>query len=69
MEGLSYGTRFVCFRLDGKLIGVLMADLLPDTWGSIYSLYDPALVDKKAGTFMYTQGLHLAKTWYVAVLI
>jgi len=60
---MAYGSRYVCFRLDGKLIGVMVADLLPNVWGGLYILYDPDYAQKKIGTYLYAQGMHLAKLW------
>ena len=42
-------TRFICFRLEQKLLAVAVVDLLPKGLSAIYTFFDPAYDVKKPG--------------------
>lgn len=44
-------TRFYGMYLDGRLVGVAVADLIDDGLSAIYTFYDPDLQDRSLGTF------------------
>ncbi len=44
-------TRFYGMFLDGRLVGVAVADLIDDGLSAIYTFYDPDLQDRSLGTF------------------
>jgi arginine-tRNA-protein transferase len=44
-------TRFIEFRLDGRLLAVAIADWLPDGLSAVYTFYDPAEQHRGLGTY------------------
>jgi arginine-tRNA-protein transferase len=41
----------VCYRLDGRLIGVSVIDPVPGGWSSVYMYFDPAESRRSLGTY------------------
>jgi arginine-tRNA-protein transferase len=44
-------TRFIEFRLDGRLVGVAVTDVLEQGLSAVYTFFDPALGERALGTF------------------
>lgn len=44
-------SRFIEFRLDGKLLAVAVIDLLMQGWSAVYTFYDPDFANRGLGTF------------------
>lgn len=47
--------------LDGKLAGVLLAEITPNVVSAVYHYYDPNLRDRGLGTFLILQAVELAR--------
>lgn len=50
------------YRLDGRLVGSGVVDLLPDVVSSIYFFFDPDLARRSLGTFSMLQEIELARS-------
>ncbi len=44
-------TRFIHFRLDGRLVGVAVVDRLPRGYSAVYTFFDPDLASRGLGTY------------------
>jgi len=65
VPGAGLGTKYISFRLDGKLIGIEIIDILPSVINSLYGMWDPKYADKKLAAYMTIQVMHLAQTWFL----
>ncbi|MGE0707293.1 MAG: arginyltransferase [Planctomycetota bacterium] len=55
-------TREMRYRLDGRLVGLGLIDLLPNVVSSVYFYFDPEEDRRSLGTFSALQEVELAKT-------
>lgn len=53
--------RFISFRRDHKLIGVMVGDELDDGWSAVYSFFDPGEARRSLGTFMILKLIELTR--------
>ncbi|HEY3245818.1 MAG TPA: arginyltransferase, partial [Phycisphaerae bacterium] len=51
LYGSCIETQEVCYRLDGRLVGVSILDVVPDAWSSVYMFYDPTEQRRSLGTY------------------
>ncbi|HEY3243420.1 MAG TPA: arginyltransferase [Phycisphaerae bacterium] len=51
LYGSCIETQEVCYRLDGRLVGVSILDMVPDAWSSVYMFYDPTEQRRSLGTY------------------
>lgn len=54
-------TRFVEFRLDGKLLGVAVTDFMQDGLSALYTFFDPDMSKRSLGTFAVLWQINAAK--------
>lgn len=54
-------TREMRFRIDGRLVGLGLVDLLPDIVSSVYFYFDPEEARRSLGTFSALQEIDLAR--------
>ena len=54
-------TRFIEFRLDGKLVGIAVTDFAQAGLSAVYTFYDPALASRSLGTFAILQQVEFAR--------
>ena len=55
-------TRFVCFRLEQKLLAVAVVDLLPKGVSAIYTFFDPAYEIRSLGRLAVLWQIHWAQS-------
>ncbi len=53
-------TRFIKFKLEGKLIAVASTDFLPQGLSAVYTWFDPAYAKLSLGTFSILQQIQIA---------
>ncbi len=51
VESWGGTTRFIEFRLDGRLVGVAVTDVLEQGLSAVYTFFDPELGERALGTF------------------
>nr|WP_148217608.1 arginyltransferase [Allochromatium vinosum] len=51
VESWGGTTRFIEFRLDGRLVGVAVTDVLEQGLSAVYTFFDPELDERALGTF------------------
>ena len=54
-------TRFVCLRLDGRLIAVAVTDVTCHGLSAVYTFFDPDLASRSIGTYAILEQLALAR--------
>jgi arginyl-tRNA--protein-N-Asp/Glu arginylyltransferase len=54
-------TRFIEFRLDGKLVGIAVTDFAQAGLSAVYTFYDPDLASRGLGTFAILQQIEIAR--------
>ncbi len=54
-------TRFLEFRLEGRLVAVAVTDVVPDALSAVYTFFDPALSERSPGTFAILSQIDLAR--------
>jgi len=54
-------TRFVEFRQQGKLLGIAVADAVPDGFSAMYTFFDPAASQRSLGTYAVLWLIEAAK--------
>lgn len=56
IEESPVDSRVIEYRLpDGRLIAVMLADVLSDSLSAVYSFFDPVLIKRSLGTYMILQ--------------
>ena len=55
-------TRFLEFRLDGRLVAIAVTDLLDDALSAVYTFFDPVLASRSLGTFAILRQIEWART-------
>ena len=53
--------RFLTFRLQHKLVAIMVADELDDGWSAVYSFFDPDLAARSLGTYMILRLIELSQ--------
>jgi arginyl-tRNA--protein-N-Asp/Glu arginylyltransferase len=51
------------YRLDGRLVGVAIADRASDALSAVYCFYDPALTALSLGTYSILKQMALCRAW------
>ena len=54
-------TRFIEFRLQGKLVAVAVADFVRDGLSAVYSFFDPDMPERSLGTYCVLQQVAMAE--------
>jgi leucyl-tRNA---protein transferase len=54
-------TRFIEFRLDGRLVGVAVTDVLEQGLSAVYTFFDPELGERALGTFGVLTQIRIAQ--------
>lgn len=54
-------SKFLCFRLDGKLIGISVIDQFDGGVSAVYTFFDPEYSNRSLGTYAILYALKLAK--------
>ena len=54
-------SRFLCFRLEGKLIGISVLDQFDGGLSAVYTFFDPEYSNRSIGTYAILYSLKLAK--------
>ena len=54
-------TRFIEFRLDGKLAGIAVTDFAQAGLSAVYTFYDPELASRGLGTYAILQQVEIAR--------
>ncbi|HEX4480339.1 MAG TPA: arginyltransferase [Rudaea sp.] len=54
-------TRFIEFRLDGRLVGIAVTDFAQAGLSAVYTFYDPQLASRGLGTYAILQQVEIAK--------
>jgi arginyl-tRNA--protein-N-Asp/Glu arginylyltransferase len=55
-------SKFLCFRLDGELIGISVLDQFDGGLSAVYTFFDPKHSNRSIGTYAVLYALKLAKT-------
>jgi len=55
-------SKFLCFRLEGKLIGISVLDQFEGGISSVYTFFEPEHSNRSLGTYAILYALKLAKT-------
>ena len=53
--------RFLAFRLQHKLVAIMVADELDDGWSAVYSFFEPDLATRSLGTYMILRLIELSQ--------
>ncbi len=53
----------LCYRLDGRLVGVAIADRAADALSAVYCFYDPDCAALSIGTYSVLKQIALCRTW------
>ncbi len=54
-------SRFLCFRLEGKLVGISVLDQFDGGLSAVYTFFDPDYSDRSIGTYAILYAVKLAK--------
>ena len=54
-------TRFIEFRLDGKLVGIAVTDFAQAGLSAVYTFYDPEFASRSLGTYAILQQVEIAR--------
>lgn len=58
----------LCYRLDGRVIGVAVADRAADALSAVYCFYDPDCAALSLGTYSILKQIALCRTWELRYL-
>ncbi len=58
-------SKFLCFRLDGELIGISVLDQFDGGVSAVYTFFDPSRGSRSLGTYAILYTLKLAKTYNI----
>lgn len=61
IESSYSSSQFLCFRLDGKLIGISVLDQFEGGISAVYTFFDPEHSDRSLGTYAILYALKVAK--------
>ena len=61
IESEFAGSKFICMRLDGKLIGISVIDQFQGGLSAVYTFFDPEYSDRSLGTYAILYTIRLAK--------